>query len=106
MIYEWVGSVYRCKAKIDQSCIIATFRVGLESQWRWKLFPMGGAVTSHLLVMASKVAQGKNTYRFLDSSQWFDSLVKGLERKGLERRDMEVWDRGTSMDMRMKVIET
>lgn len=104
MIYGWVGSVYRYKAKIDHIYIIGTSRVGLERQWRWKLFPMGGAVTSHQLVMASKVAQGKNTYGFLGGSQWFECLVKGLERKELECRD-EVWGRGMLMDTRMKVIE-
>lgn len=55
MVYGQVGSVHRCKAKIDHSYIAATFRVGLERQWRWKIFPIGGAASSHPLFMEGKV---------------------------------------------------
>ena len=30
----WLGLVCKCKLKVDSSCIIAKFRVGLETKWR------------------------------------------------------------------------
>lgn len=39
--------------------------------------------------------EGENIYRFMDSGQWPDYLLRGLRRKAWKIRDKEVWDTGT-----------
>lgn len=36
LVYRWIGSMNRCKPKIDSSCITNTFRFDPERQWRRK----------------------------------------------------------------------